>query len=273
MSQYSQQPYPQGQQSAPQYRGPTPSQQVPSQYGASESAPYTGQQAASQYSGPDASSYGPQASSAEYGAQEQGQQGAFQYESSQPQYGEQQVQDTGLQQDTQIPDMEQEEPVQQSQYGQHQDTASWEAAPNVKQHPSSSQQKSNGVNGAHNHNTEHHDAKPGMKPNDLAGPKYIPNKSMVKPHTTGPVQQHQPQQPTHGSQRNYDPSHHNALYHMGQAAGKFRSSKLSFRLLISTSGNGFTTEHIDSFLHLGTYALGALANTHNLAPAAPHPGY
>jgi hypothetical protein len=35
------------------------------------------------------------------------------------------------------------------------------------------------------------------------------------------------------------------------------------------AANGFTPEHIESLLHLGTYAMGALANTHGLAPAKP----
>lgn len=29
---------------------------------------------------------------------------------------------------------------------------------------------------------------------------------------------------------------------------------------------------MDAFLQLSTYAMGALANTHGLAPEAPHPG-
>ena len=32
---------------------------------------------------------------------------------------------------------------------------------------------------------------------------------------------------------------------------------------------GFTKDHMESFIHLGTYALGALSNQHGLAPDAP----
>lgn len=38
-----------------------------------------------------------------------------------------------------------------------------------------------------------------------------------------------------------------------------------------TAAAGFTKEHMESFIHLGTYALGALSNQHGLAPDAPHP--
>lgn len=33
---------------------------------------------------------------------------------------------------------------------------------------------------------------------------------------------------------------------------------------------GFSKDHMESFIHLGTYALGALSNQHGLAPDAPH---
>lgn len=36
-------------------------------------------------------------------------------------------------------------------------------------------------------------------------------------------------------------------------------------------GQGFTNEHMDSFIHLGTYALGALSNTHGFTPDSMHP--
>ena len=32
---------------------------------------------------------------------------------------------------------------------------------------------------------------------------------------------------------------------------------------------GFTKDHMESFIHLGAYALGALSNQHGLAPDAP----
>ena len=35
------------------------------------------------------------------------------------------------------------------------------------------------------------------------------------------------------------------------------------------ASNGFTKDHMESFIHLGTYALGALSNQHGLAPDAP----
>lgn len=37
-----------------------------------------------------------------------------------------------------------------------------------------------------------------------------------------------------------------------------------------TAASGFTKDHMESFIHLGTYALGALSNQHGLAPDAPH---
>ena len=42
-------------------------------------------------------------------------------------------------------------------------------------------------------------------------------------------------------------------------------------LTIDKAAAGFTKEHMESFIHLGTYALGALSNQHGLAPDAPHP--
>jgi len=71
------------------------------------------------------------------------------------------------------------------------------------------------------------------------------DKAMMKPSSRTAVQ-------GHNKGRTYHPSHHNALHYMGKAAS-----------------NGFTPEHIDSLLHLGTYAMGALANTHGLAPDEP----
>ncbi|KAL8790918.1 MAG: hypothetical protein Q9213_000343 [Squamulea squamosa] len=62
-------------------------------------------------------------------------------------------------------------------------------------------------------------------------------------------------QPGPANTRNYHKTHHNALYHMS-----------------ATAKNGFTREHMESFIHLGVYALGALANSHGLAPATAHPG-
>ncbi|CAF9906855.1 hypothetical protein IMSHALPRED_005373 [Imshaugia aleurites] len=56
------------------------------------------------------------------------------------------------------------------------------------------------------------------------------------------------------SGRKYDKNHHNAMYHQGKVAAA-----------------GFTPEHMESFIHLGTYALGALSNQHGLAPDAPAP--
>ncbi|KAG8528776.1 uncharacterized protein KY384_006464 [Bacidia gigantensis] len=76
--------------------------------------------------------------------------------------------------------------------------------------------------------------------------------SKQKPGQQQPQGQQKPA--SYGTGRNYHPTHHNALYHMSQ-----------------TANNGFTKDHMDSFLHLGTYALGALANQHSLAPDAMHP--
>lgn len=42
-------------------------------------------------------------------------------------------------------------------------------------------------------------------------------------------------------------------------------------LTLDTAAGGFTKDHMESFIHLGTYALGALSNQHGLAPDAPHP--
>lgn len=55
-----------------------------------------------------------------------------------------------------------------------------------------------------------------------------------------------------GSKRQYDHKHHNAMFHQGQVAA-----------------GGFTKDHMDSFIHLGTYAMGALGNQHGLTPDAP----
>ncbi len=54
------------------------------------------------------------------------------------------------------------------------------------------------------------------------------------------------------SKRTYHHTHHNAMHHQGKVAA-----------------GGFTTEHMESFIHLGTYALGALGNQHGLTPDAP----
>lgn len=42
-------------------------------------------------------------------------------------------------------------------------------------------------------------------------------------------------------------------------------------LMIDKAAAGFAKEHMESFIHLGTCALGALSNQHGLAPDAPHP--
>lgn len=37
----------------------------------------------------------------------------------------------------------------------------------------------------------------------------------------------------------------------------------------NVAASGFTKEHMESFVHLDTYALGALGNQHGLTPEAP----
>ena len=94
------------------------------------------------------------------------------------------------------------------------------------------------------------------------GPQGNQRSQITKPFQSVPNQQQQQQQQQKqqqqstqwGTGRNYHKTHHNALYHMSQ-----------------TANNGFTKDHMDSFLHLGTYALGALANQHSLAPDHTHP--
>lgn len=91
------------------------------------------------------------------------------------------------------------------------------------------------------------------------------DKAMMKPSSRTAVQ-------GRNKEKSYHPSHHNALHYMGKAASEFVSDSSSSSVTstdIEIAGNGFTPEHIDSLLHLGTYAMGALANTHGLAPAEP----
>ncbi|MCJ1450749.1 hypothetical protein MMC28_001083 [Mycoblastus sanguinarius] len=175
----------------------------------------------------------------QYGAQQQ-------YGAPQGQYNQQappQQQSQGY---------DQQDPSQQnpSQYGQQQNSFGQDA----QEDPS---QQDNSQYGGPQGQSNGYQAQPSQAPKtpDQAMTKQAPKNVAAQQHHPSGKENQKPKAPRKKTTKKHEKNYHNTLYHQSQAA------KL-----------GFTKAHMESFIHLGNYALGALSNQHEIAPDAPHPG-
>ena len=201
MSQYSQYSYGQGQQNAPQYRSQTPSQQPPPQFEGQGSASYTGEQEIPQYGGQTSSQFTPPEPASGYGLQE-----PTPPEQFQPQYGQQEQDEGGYENTTNEPTGSQ----QPAQYNQ----GSQLGKEQQKQQSGFPQSTNRNQSINRNARTVHSEA-------HAAGGLHDHDYMNSKNGAGNTVKSQEMQSRQYASKRNYHPSHHNALHHMGKAASKF----------------------------------------------------